>query len=230
MTNNSLIVPSDSTERDVVSQRTNEEIERDRVLVARMYVRGKSQHEIMLELNKLYVDRRITPKMIHLDLQAIRQAWLNSALVDFNAAKAKELARLEEMEKEAWDAWERSKDKHIRIEYEIADDQVAFSVDKIADVHRKKKHKVIEATVGDIHYLEMVERAIKMRCEIIGLFEAKKLQIDWKTEALQSGLSEDDIESVKETTVNTILKAIEQAAKDNGMIKPEDIIEAQFGE
>jgi hypothetical protein len=222
---NSIIVPSDTTETCAI-QRTDVELERDRVLVARMYVRGKSQHEMLLSINSLYPDRPITPKSIHLDLQFIRKSWLQSTLVDFNEAKVKELARLDECEREAWDAWERSKDKHVRIEYEVTDDQVPFSIDKIADVQRKKKRKVIEATVGDIKYLEIVERMIKMRCDILGLFEAKKIQVDWRLEAQQAGLDEETINLVKEKTVSVLLEAIEQAGKDSGAIKEQDIIDA----
>ena len=221
----SPIVPIDTTDREVV-RRTDEERERDHVMIARMYVRGKSQHEMMLALNKMYPERPLSPKAIFLDLQAIRNSWLQSTLIDFNAAKAKELARLDEAEREAWEAWDRSKDKHVRIEYDVADDQVPFSVNAIANVHRQRRHKVIEATVGDIKYLEMVERMIKMRCDILGLFQAQKLQIDWRAEALQTGMDEETIDAVKEKTVDTILKAIEQAAKDSGAIKETEIIEA----
>ena len=226
---NDKLIPLDTTD-DIVLFRTDEERERDLVIIARMYVRGKSQQEMRLSLNSMYPDRPLSGKVINTDLQSIRQAWLNSTLVDFNAAKAKELARLDEVERESWEAWERSKDKHVRIEYEVTDDQVPFSMDKIADVQRKKKHKIIEATVGDIRYLEMIERAIKMRCDIFGLFEAKKIQIDWRTEALAFGMDEDTIDAVKEATVNTLLKAIEQSAKDSGMIKDEDIIDVMEAE
>lgn len=227
MTDNS-IVPLDKSERDTILRRTDEERERDHVLIARMYVRGKSQQEMKLTINALYPDKPLTAETIRLDLQAIRTAWLQSTLVDFNAAKAKELARLDEAEREAWEAWERSKDKHVRIEYDVADDQVAFSPEKVADVKRKRKHKIIEATVGDIKYLEMVERMIKMRCDILGLFEAKKLQIDWRAEALQSGMDEETIDAVKEKTVQTLLEAITQAAKESGAIKEEDILDGEF--
>jgi hypothetical protein len=71
---------------------------------------------------------------------------------------------------------------------------------------------------------------IKMRCDIFGLFEAKKIQIDWRTEALAFGMDEDTIDAVKETTVNTLLKAIEQSAKDSGMIKEMDIIDIDMEE
>lgn len=223
-----LMVPLDSTEKEVVSRRTNEERERDQVLIARMYVRGKSIHEMMLAINALYPDRPVSSKSIGVDLNAIRDAWLRSSLLDFNEAKAKELAGIDEAEREAWDAWERSKEKHMRFEYEISDDQVPFSADKIAQVQRKKKRKIIEATVGDIRYLEMIERLKKMRCDILGLFEAKRIQVDWRTEAIQLGMGEDEIDAVKERTVNLMVEAITQAAKDKGLIKEEDIIDAEL--
>lgn len=219
-----LIIPLDKSEKGLQS-RSAEEIERDRVLIARLYVRGKAQHEIVLTLNAMYPDHPLTPHVINEELQNIRNSWLQSTLIDFNAAKAKELARLDETEREAWDAWERSKAKHIKVIYESADDQVPFSIDKIADVKRKRKSKIVEATVGDIKYLEMVERMIKMRCDILGLFQAQRLQIDWRTEALQAGIDEDTIEAVKEKTVQTLLQAIEEAAMESGAIKPEDIID-----
>jgi hypothetical protein len=225
MPDNNSIIPLDNSEQEGLIRRTDDERERDRVLIARMYVRGKSKHEMTAAIRQNYPDRNITPKMIHLDLQEIRRAWLQSTLIDFNAAKAKELARLDEAEREAWDAWEKSKSKHVRIEYETSDYQVPFSADKIADVSSNKKRKIIEATVGDIKYLEMVERMIKMRCDILGLFEAKRLQVDWRVEALQSGMDEAAIDAVKEKTVQTLLEAITTAARESGAIKETDIIE-----
>lgn len=229
MDDNKIIVPIERSELDT-DRRTSEERERDRVLIARMYLRGKSQHEMMITLNAMYPEKPIDHIDVHHDLQEIRKAWLQSTIVDFNMAKAKELARLDEAEREAWEAWERSKEKHVRIEYDVGDDQVAFSKDVIVPVHRTRKHKVIEATVGDIKYLEMVERMIKMRCDILGLFQAQKIQVDWRVEALQSGLDESTIDAVKEKTVQTLLQAIEQAAKENDLIKEEDIVEADFKE
>lgn len=224
---NNPIIPLETTELQT-DHRTSEERERDKVLISRMYVRGKSQHEMLLLINAMYQGREISNMDIYRDLQDIRKSWLQSTLVDFNLAKARELARLDEAEREAWEAWDRSKSKHVRIEYDVEDNQVPFSHEKIASVHQSRKHKIIEATVGDIKYLEMVERMIKMRCDILGLFQAKRLQIDWRAEALQSGMDENTIDAVKEKTVQTLLEAIEQAAKESGAIKEQDIIDTDF--
>lgn len=226
MADDKLIIP---LEPDVDSPiRSTAERERDKVLIARMYIRGKSYQEMAITIGALYPNRYISSTSIAMDLQEIRNSWLQSTVIDFNIAKAKELARLDEAEREAWEAWERSKEKHVRIEHDVSDDQIAFAADKIAPIHRTRKHKVIEDTIGDIKYLEMVERMIKMRCDILGLFEAKKLQIDWKAEALQSGIDENTINAVKEKTVQTLLEAIEQAAKESGAIKEQDIIDVEI--
>jgi hypothetical protein len=218
---NRLTIPLDTTERDG-TRRTDEERERDRVLVARMYVRGKSQYEMSQELSKNY-SIRVSPLAINSDLQTIRRMWRESTLLDFDAAKNKELARLDEAEREAWSAWERSKEKLVKREYEVTDDQVAFSIDKIADVKRTKKRKIVEEVTGDIRYLEMVERMIDTRCKILGLYEAQRVQVDWRTEAQQSGMNDQMIDSVREKTINTLLEAIAQASE----IKESDIIDVE---
>ncbi|MDB5306898.1 MAG: hypothetical protein JWO38_1100 [Gemmataceae bacterium] len=57
-----------------------------RVKVARGYLAGKTQSELASELG-------VTQACISLDLKAIRVEWRESALIDFNEARARELAR-----------------------------------------------------------------------------------------------------------------------------------------
>jgi hypothetical protein len=61
----------------------------------------------------------------------------------------------------------------------------------------------------------------------MGLFEAQRIQVDWRAEALQSGLDEQTVDAVREKTINTLMEAITQAAKDSGAIKEEDIIDVE---
>jgi hypothetical protein len=225
---NNTIIPLDVSENELAKRRTDEELERDRVLLARMYVRGKSQHEMKLTLNALYPDRPLSSMDIHNDLEAIHKMWLNSTLVDFNALKVKELARIDEVERESFDAWDRSKEKHIKYEYEIDNDQVPFSADKVADIKRTKRHKIVEETVGDIRYLDMVYKMIDMRAKILGLYEASKVQIDWRQEAVAAGMREETLDAVKEATIRTLVAAIENAGKDSGLVKEPEIIDAEF--
>ena len=78
------------------------EIVQRRQRVAELYLQGWQQDAIAKELT-------IRQPMVSEDLAKIRQAWRESAIRDFDAARDLELARLDRIEREAWAAWERSK-------------------------------------------------------------------------------------------------------------------------
>lgn len=75
MTEDKLILPLDRSEQEALARRTFEERERDRVMIARMYVRGKSQHEMLAVINAMYPDRLLNIQAIQNDLKYIRSEW-----------------------------------------------------------------------------------------------------------------------------------------------------------
>jgi transcriptional regulator with XRE-family HTH domain len=80
-----------------------------RAEVARRYLQGEMQEQIAQSFG-------VTQGQISQDLKAIRAAWLASAVRDFDALKAQELAKIDAVEREYWLAWERSKkDKEIAV-------------------------------------------------------------------------------------------------------------------
>src|SRR5271155_2405894 len=87
--------------------------------VAAMYLQGMGQWEIGRQLG-------VTQQCIAKDVQTLEKEWLASALVDIDAAKAKELARIDRLERIAWRAWRRSCQKKekasTRLEKKLADD------------------------------------------------------------------------------------------------------------
>src|SRR5262245_33047910 len=82
--------------------RSPEQILRDRAELARLYLQGWTQARIGAKLG-------LSRQQIGYDLEAVRQDWLRSTLVDFNARKAEELARIDQLEREYWSVWEASK-------------------------------------------------------------------------------------------------------------------------
>ena len=69
--------------------------------VAEMYLQGLRQWEIGRRLG-------VTQQCIAKDVLALEKEWLASTLVHIDAAKAKELARIDRLERVAWAAWRRS--------------------------------------------------------------------------------------------------------------------------
>src|SRR5262249_7814662 len=69
--------------------------------VAEAYLRGLVQWQIAAAKQ---VDRGTVSR----DLKAVRRMWMAAAVMDFNARKAQELAKIDHLEAVAWEAWERS--------------------------------------------------------------------------------------------------------------------------
>lgn len=120
-----------------------------RAEIAKLYLQGKPIHEIAADM--------VLPKsIINDDLQFIRQMWLNSSLVDFDAKRSEEVARLNRVETEAWAEYERSKDRQVT---ERAGSGMQGSWSETETAER----------TGDPRYLAVVLKCIDRRIKIFGL-------------------------------------------------------------
>jgi transcriptional regulator with XRE-family HTH domain len=138
-----------------------------RAEVARRYLQGEMQEQIAQSFG-------VTQGQISQDLKAIRAAWLASAVRDFDALKAQELAKIDAVEREYWLAWERSKkDKEISV-------QEGGEVDPQTRKPRIKKVVMRkEGQAGNPAFLAGVLTCIERRCSILGLDAPKRFVIRW---------------------------------------------------
>src|SRR6516165_5655993 len=86
-----------------MATKTRSPLERERDLreTAALYLRGLTHHEMAQRLN-------VSRQQIGYDLKVLQRRWQKSALTDFNTKKAAELAKVDELERTYWEAWERS--------------------------------------------------------------------------------------------------------------------------
>lgn len=102
--------PTESPLPRLRRKRTKAERDRDLELTARLALRGLTVGEIAEELAKQR-QYSLSRAQIYYDLDTLREAWQASANLTFGQFKAAELARLGEIEREAWRAWGHSKDE-----------------------------------------------------------------------------------------------------------------------
>lgn len=135
-------------------RRSSGQLARDRRRIADLYLQGWLQVDIAAELD-------LNQSTISRDLKALYGVWLQSALVDFDEAKANELAKIDRLEREYWDAWGRS-----RLDAET--ETVKEGID--ADV-REYSEKVfqIKGQVGSVSFLRGIQWCIEQRCKILGV-------------------------------------------------------------
>jgi len=125
--------------------------------VAGMYLQGMSQWEIGRQLG-------VTQQCIAKDVHALEKEWLASAVVAIDAAKAKELARIDRLERVAWRAWRRSCQRK-----EKATTRMERKLDEDAQKAKTVTSKATELRDGNPEYLKRVEWCISKRCELLKL-------------------------------------------------------------
>lgn len=138
------------------------EIAQRRQQVAERYLRGEYQSAIAQSFG-------VDTATISRDLAAIRAQWLASAVRDFDAAKAQELAKIDEVERAAWAAWQRStEDKEVAVQEAGADKKL------------KKATLRKEGQSGNPAFLSTILTCIERRCAILGLDAPKRFSIAWE--------------------------------------------------
>jgi hypothetical protein len=145
--------------REVYTQR--------RTQVAELYVKGHPQAEIGQRLG-------VTQQQISSDIKAIQQQWLASTLRDFDAVKSEQLAKVDQIEREAWDAWSRSCQPR----------EVTVQEATEGETRTKKVTLRKEQQVGDPRFLQIIQKAIDQRCDILGIGQATEA-----AKALGTGLA-----------------------------------------
>jgi hypothetical protein len=120
-------------------------------------------------VSKIAPDRARPPPQITRDLQAIRDEWQASATMAFGERVAQELAKLDELERTYWNAWERSCGDAERLSAKTVKD---------GEDERTEAVKHVEPPPCDARFLDGVEPCIKRRCEILGLNASVKIRRD----------------------------------------------------
>jgi hypothetical protein len=137
-----------------------------RTYVANLYLRGYRDQFTLAE--RVGVDR----STIYNDLKHIRKQWAAEMVVKFDKAVVEELAKVDQLEREAWAEWERSKTFREKTRTgktrKSGGDETSAMLEK-------------ENLLGDPRYLDVVLRCIDRRCKLLGLDAPEKLEV--KTES-----------------------------------------------
>jgi len=123
--------------------------------VADLFLQGWNQDAIGRELS-------ISQPQVAADLKKINQAWRESAIRDFDAARDQELARLQRLEREAWAAWERSK-------------QPSQSATVNGEAGAQTARRTVKHQYGDPRFLDIALRCSEARRQLLGLDAPTKI-------------------------------------------------------
>lgn len=149
------------------------EVERDRRNIARLYLKGEIQVDIAAQLG-------ISQATVSRDIKFIQNEWQTERVYDINEAKQRELAKIDNLELEYWQAWRRScENKQIVNRKGLlgAEDPKTKKRTMIGNIEVTERN---EGQAGDARFLDGVMDCIKQRCAILGVEAPKRTELTGK--------------------------------------------------
>lgn len=151
---------------------------------------------------------------VHGDLVKVRAAWKEAAMADWLEAKAKELAALDEQERELWNAWRRSCGDEVTETRAVYKELRVFPADNTCEMVpvREEGRVTRKALPGDPRYMTAILAIRQFRCKLLGLVDAERKEkerevvvIDW--ELVQAPVVDDAEQRIREVESRALVRA-----------------------
>lgn len=156
-------------------RRTKEQRERDRAFVAELYLKGETQAAIARALAARFYpgEPPLSQRQISYDIEALHKLWVKTQIHNVDQLKARELARIDKLERTYWAAWERS-----LLDAETVTEKGKGRGAGRTPVRPSQFEKTVQrrGQAGDPRFLQGVQWCIERRCAILGL-EQKKIDL-----------------------------------------------------
>lgn len=150
-------------------------------IIAGLYKRGYSYREIREEVMARLDLQSYSLKTVHSDVQKLLAEWRDTRIENFDHAVQLELERIDELIKEAWAAWEKSKTDYEKVRAKQqgipggGDGEGSGSGEIITVKMEQSKENV--QSCGDPRYLEVVHKNLMERRKLLGLYSPEKKEI-----------------------------------------------------
>mgnify|MGYP002776997009 CR=1 FL=1 len=140
--------------------RSRDQMLKDFEEIAKRYLQGETQSAIGKALG-------ISQQTVSDNLKEIRKLWRESSVRDFDEIKSEQLAKIDRIEAECWEQWERSKKpKATRKNEEILTEKGAIV----------KESETTQEQCGDPRFIAEIMKCIERRCALLGLDSELKYQ------------------------------------------------------
>lgn len=188
-------------------RRTPEQRENDLVFCTDLFLKGYSYRQISDLLNKrnakMGLDYAIVPPMrVYKDLKQLLINWKREHEENIDLYITKELSKLDKIEAELWDAWERSK-KRI--------------VSKIRQSGLKTERS--ETFAGNPRYLDLVLSVQQRRAKLLGLDSPVKVDLSNVNVSVDSSSPKYDISVIPNDMLFVIADKLQNAEYERLMIE-----------
>lgn len=148
-------------------------------IIAQLYKRGYSYREIREEVMARLDLQAYSLQTVHKDVNRLLAEWRETRIENFDHAVQLELERIDEVIKEAWTAWDKSKTDYERKKAKqqgVPGGGNGESGEGVVTVKmEQQKEEVI--CYGDPRYLEVIHKNLTERRKLLGLYSPEKKEV-----------------------------------------------------
>lgn len=167
--------PRNIANKRSAGKRTVEQREADKVFCTDLFVKGYAYREIATKLNEHNRQKGLTYelsyKTIFMDINQVLIEWKKERFREVDNYIQVELRKLDKMEVELWEAWEKSKSGKRKTK--IAGGKIEDGQIKGGDLDSRQ----LEDTNGDPRYLDLLLKVQERRAKLLGYNAPVKLDV-----------------------------------------------------
>ena len=170
-------------------------------VIAQLYKRGFTIRAIKAELMKRFDLKALSTATIHRDIQALLNEWRESRLANIDDALQLELTRIDDIVKELWEQWEKSKEDYTRTQRKRKGAPTKNNTTNNED-GSIKTYSIEEQTqqvlgLGNPAYIAEIRQQLSERRKLLGLYAPEKRDLtgDVSIHKAPSEMSVEEIEA-----------------------------------
>jgi Ser-tRNA(Ala) deacylase AlaX len=151
-------------------------------ILSKLYKRGYSYREMRSEVMARLDLQTYSLETLKKDIDSLLEEWRETRIEDLDLALQLELERIDNLVKEAWEAWDRSKESYKKVkgtQEGIPGTPDGEGDGQVGEIITTKMKQTSEDVVsyGDPRYLEVINRLLMERRKLLGLYSPEKMDV-----------------------------------------------------
>lgn len=146
-------------------------------ILAQLYKRGWSYREMQAEVMARLDLKTYSLRTVSKDINKLLEEWRETRIENFDYTVQLELQRIDDLIKEAWTAWDKSKEDYTqRMNKQKGVPQIdeeTGEAGEISTMYLEQSQREINQC-GDPRYLDIIHRLLIERRKILGLYSPEK--------------------------------------------------------
>jgi hypothetical protein len=148
-------------------------------IVAELYKRGNSFRKIQSEVMKRLSFKTYSLQTVYRDVQSLLDEWRENRMGSIEQVIQLELERIDDMVRELWEQWEKSKQDYTKTSSKRKGAPVTDKKNKETRLktYQKEETEIEVIRLGDVSFIAEIRAQLVERRKLLGLYAPEKKDV-----------------------------------------------------